>query len=320
MDYLEEDRMANNTQQPTSLFDQVQSNLQKMAAPQSLSGVLGATQDVAKISQAATGKAGVAPGAQGPQRDAQQELAVVDQVQQGQMAIGRDAQLSQLAQQQAHQQIQNESVFQDKKLDEEELNRIDQFHQMQSKILQEYSTGQRQLDYSKDKAKLEQLGFASRLADAKYLNDLQQQANRARLSDAARFEEEMTRTVFAEEADLLRDNLDFRALMAADARQFEEAVSKIDIDFATSMAKASNRAAAEGTMWQGVSGTISAGSQFAQSDKGSKWLDSFFADKPTAPAPVAQSSIPYTGTERPIVQPDLSVTPAYPGVPIREFD
>jgi hypothetical protein len=281
--------MADQVQQqaPQSLFQQVQSNLQKMAAPQSMSGILGATQDVAKISQAATGKAGAAPGMQGPQRDTQQELAVVDQVQQGQKAISRDAQLSQLAMQQADQQMQNEAVFQDKKLDEEELNRLDQFHQVQGKILQEYATGQRQLDLSKDKAKLEQLGFASRLSNDKYVRDLQQQANKARLSDAARFSEELTRTVFADEEELFRNDLNFRALMAADQRQFTEATAQIDLDFALSLANAKGREESAQSMWRGVGGVISAGAQFATSDTGSKWLNQFFGGSTLTPTPTA---------------------------------
>lgn len=268
--------------QPQSLFQQVQSNLQKMAAPQSLSGVLGATQDVAGISQASTGKAAPSPGMQGPQRDVQNELAVVDQVQQGQKAIARDSQLNQLAMQQADQQMQNEAQFQDKKLDEEELNRLDQFHQIQSKILQEFSTGQRQLDLNKDKAKMEQLGFAARLSNDQYVRSLQEQANKSRLSDAARFEEELTRTVFAEEEALFRDNLDFRALMSADQRQFTEATAQIDLDFAMSLANAQSRQANENQMWTGVGGVISAGTQFATSDTGAKWLDKFFS-KPGTP-------------------------------------
>lgn len=246
-----------------------------MAAPQSPGlGVLGSTQDVQAISQAATGKAGPATGMEGPQRDVQQELAVVDQVKQGQQAIARDSQLTQLAQQQADQQIQNEAGFSERKLDEEELNKLDQFHQVQQRILTDYTTGQRQLDFNKDKARLEQLGFASRLSNDKYLNDLQRQANKARLSDAARFEEETVRTVFADEEELLRDNLDFRAMMAADARQFTEATSQIDLDFALKMANVENRAANEKSFWQGISGVVSSGAEFATSKTGSDWLKS----------------------------------------------
>ena len=267
--------MADTQQAPKSLFQQIQGNLSKMAAPQSAGlGVLGSTRDVQAISQAATGKAGPAEGMEGPQRDVQQELAVVDQVKQGQQAIARDSQLTQLAQQQADQQIQNEASFSERKLDEEELNKLDQFHQIQQRILTDYTTGQRQLDFNRDKARLEQLGFASRLSNDKYLNDLQRQANKARLSDAARFEEEMVRTVFADEEVLLRDSLDFRAMMAADSRQFTEATAQIDLDFAMSLANAENRTANEKSFWQGISGLVSSGAEFATSKTGSDWLKS----------------------------------------------
>ena len=276
------DNQQQQQQAPRSLFQQVQSNLQKMAAPQAAgAGVLGSTEEVRQISQAATGK--LAPtGTEGPQRDVQGEMAVVDQVKQGQEAIARDSQLTQLAQQQADQQLQNEAQFQDRKLDEEELNKLDYYHQTQERILMEYSTGQRQLDYQKDKAKMEQLGFSMRLSDAKYMDELQKQANIARLSDAARFQEEMTRTVFAEEMELFQDNLSFRALMAADDRKFNEYLATIDAETALRFAESQGKAAAQTGMWTGIGDMVSGASKFATSDTGSKWLKDFFGSTSTS--------------------------------------
>ena len=260
-----------------SLFQKVQANLQSMAAPQSAgAGVLGSTGLVQRVSQAATGRVS-ATGEEGPQRDVQQELAAIDQVQQGQQAIARDSQLTQLSQQQADQQMQNEYSLNSRKLDENSLNQLAQYNQTQNRILNEYSTQQRQLDLNKDKAKMEQLGFSLRLSDAKYLDQLNREATKARLSDAVQFNEELARTVFGQEQDLLRSNLSFRAMLNADDNQFKLSLQQIDASMALDLAMSQNRAMSEGMMWQGVATASSGLAQFGASDTGKKWLNNLFS-------------------------------------------
>ena len=243
-----------------SLFQQLQQNLAKMAQPAQAPGsVLGQTEAVRAISQAASGKQVPGLGGAGPARSVQGEMQVVDQVRRGQEELAKQNQIQQLAFAQEAKNIQDEEEFKNKLLSEEELNARDKYLATQERILSEYTTGQRQLDLNKDKAKLEQLGFSMRLSNDKYLNELQRQATMANLSDALAFEEEMYRTVFADEEELLRDDLDFRALIAADRRTFEDEVSQISLDMALDIARAENKQLAQRQMWEGIGGLAQAG-------------------------------------------------------------
>lgn len=243
-----------------SLFQQLQQNLAKMAQPvQAPGAVLGQTEAVRAVSQAASGKQVPGLGGAGPARSVQGEMQVVDQVKRGQEELAKQSQIQQLAFAQEAKNIQDEEEFKNKLLSEEELNARDKYLATQERILSEYTTGQRQLDLNKDKAKLEQLGFSMRLSNDKYLNELQRQATMANLSDALAFEEEMYRTVFADEEELLRNDLDFRALIAADARTFQDEMMKIDLDTALAMSRAENKALSERQMWEGISDLGQAG-------------------------------------------------------------
>jgi hypothetical protein len=167
--------------------------------------------------------------------------------------------MDQLAMGQQQRALQEEAAFKNKLLSEDQLVAREKFLDTQKGIIQEYTTGQRQLDLNKDKAKLEQLGFSMRLSNDKYLQELDRQAKMANLSDAMAFEEEMYRTIFADEEELLRDNLDFRAILAADERTFRDEMAQINIDMALDLAKAENKALSEKQMWDGLSGLAQAG-------------------------------------------------------------
>ncbi len=247
------EQVPNNNQGP-SLFSQIQQNLSKLAQPVQAPGqITGQTEALQKISQAASGKAvpGTGLGA-GPARSAQAELAVVDQVKRGQQELAKQNQMDQIAVAQQVRNLQQEEEFKNKQLSEDQLNTRDKFLDLQQRILSEYTTGQRQLDLNKDKAKMEQLGFSMRLANESYINELQNQAARANLADELQFEEELYRTIFAEEEELFRDDLDFRALLAADDRQFRDEIAQIDINAALRIAEADNRAVSEKMGWEGL--------------------------------------------------------------------
>lgn len=250
-------------QQTTSLLDQVRQNLAKMSAPVAAPGsVLGETAAIQKISQAASGRAvpGAGAGAE-PGRSRQAELAVVDQVRRGQEELAKSAAIQDLSMAQQQKSIEDAKEFKNKQLSEEQLATREKFLDTQRNILNEYSQGQRQLDFNKDKAKLEQLGFSMRLSNASYMDELEKQATLANLSDALSFEEELMKAIFADEQDLLRDDLEFRALMAADSRTFTNELSNISLELAMDMAKAENRAASERAGWNGLSTLVEAGAK-----------------------------------------------------------
>ena len=108
-----------------------------------------------------------------------------------------------------------------------------------------------QLDIKKNQAKLEQAGFLMRLSDDKYTTNLQMNGRRDRLDSEAGFKEALLRTTFADELDLFNNDLEFRALMRADDRAFQERLAKMNIDMAIKLASAENQAAGATQMWTG---------------------------------------------------------------------
>lgn len=237
-----------------NLFSQIQQGLAKMTQPVQPAGqVLGQTEAIQRISQAASGKQ--APGATAgaaPARSIQGERQVVDQVRRGQEELAKQAQIDQLAIAQQARSLQQNEDFKNKVISEEQVAARDKFLDLQRNILSEYTNGQRQLDLNKDKAKLEQLGFSMRLSNEQYINELQNQAARANLADELQFEEELYRTIFADEEELFRDDLDFRALLAADERAFRDELAQIDINAAIRLAETENKAASEKMGWEAL--------------------------------------------------------------------
>lgn len=244
-----------------SLFDQVKQNLSKMAQPVQPAGqILGQTEAISRISQAASGKAvpGAGAGA-APARSKQAELAVVDQVARGQQELAKANQIQALALGQQEQALKDSEDFKNRVLSDEQLAAREKYLDTQRGILTDYSSGQKQLDLTKDKAKLEQLGFSMRLSNDKYLNELENRARIADLSNAINFEEEMTRTIFADEEELYRNDLDFRAMIAADQRTFQDELAQMDINMALNLAEANNKALSEKQLWDGLGGLMEAG-------------------------------------------------------------
>lgn len=239
-----------------TFLQQIQRNM-GAPAPQSLTAPLGAQADAAAVNRATAGKAG--GQSSGPSRSNQQAAGLVDQVQQGSESIQRDAQIQQLTITQQAQAQAKQAAFQDKLLSEQELNQREKFITTQEQILGEYVKGARTLDLNKDKSRLEQLGFGMRLGSEKYITQLQQEAHKARLSDALRFDEELKRTIFADEEELFRNDLQFRALMNSRGRDLQEQLASIDIDTAIALAAADNKAVNQRSMWDGIGTAVSAG-------------------------------------------------------------
>lgn len=255
------------------------------AQPSAAPPILGTQSLVGQIAGAATGKAQPV-GPQGPARS-----SIVEQVQRQTFDVEKEKQ--QKAEQldasivaKKEEAQAKEAQLNNEQLDEQQMGVREQLLSRQMSILDEYSQGTRQLDLNRDKAKLEQLGQNMRLANGKYLQTLQQEAARSQLLDDARFDEEMKRTIFADEAELLQGDLEFRALINADAREFNEMLANMDLETAIAIANAENREANQRGMWEGVSSVASGAVGAIGSMPGSGTPDSTaFAQKPTVVGP-----------------------------------
>jgi len=255
--------MAENS--PMTALQKIQQSLAQKAQPTPATGILGQTEALETLSRAASGKA--VTGGAGPSRSRQAEKQVASQVQKGQQALQEQIQAEALGQAIQTKAREDKAKLDNKILSSERLDIQEKFLAKQSEIITSFVRSGRELDLKKDKARAEQAGFMMRLNTDYYITDLQDEANRALLQDELQFNEELARTLFNEELALFNDDLDFRAMIAADEREFELDVANINIDFALKMAESEAAAASQGQMWSGFSTLVQAGVTYAAGQK-----------------------------------------------------
>jgi hypothetical protein len=159
------------------------------AMPAGPAGGVGAVTDQASsllrtklTGQAAT--AGEVPGrvATGEQLVAGQEEAANKSLS-ADLALKQQQQVGQSAAQEQNADIAKSQEYQDRELKKQSLN------QQTNNILQEFERGGKQLKTAQDIADLEQIGFAARLQNTKYVDDLQAVAAREGINSEIDFKD-----------------------------------------------------------------------------------------------------------------------------------
>lgn len=124
-------------------------------------------------------------------------------------------------------------------------------------LMADFENGQKSLRGDKDKAAAEQLGLNIRLANEKYVANLQNTAARDQITDEASFEKEFYEREFGASMDLFGDAQAFRTIMAADETQFAKDLGQIGINETLAAYKrmdATRRAQAPYSILSGVLG------------------------------------------------------------------
>lgn len=117
------------------------------------------------------------------------------------------------------------------------------FLDRESSLVQELKQGKQEDLLGRNKAKLEQLGFVSRLNSESYVQTLNQTAAELRLEDEHSFRDQLAKDVFGAEMDFLKTVLNYNELLAADANRFEEMIGGMDINVALQIANSKATAA-----------------------------------------------------------------------------
>lgn len=198
-----------------------------------LASLGGTTQALQRVQQAATGRAREAGPIQEDIIPEQVALQEAEQMQRVQTAQEQQVQTELGLKEQAQQQ---EFKFGLQDMDERQTNATQELLNRTAGILQDFQQGKARLDNAKDKARMEQALFGMRLANKKYLDQLEIEGKRRRLDNAVQFKEALTETLFKEELDLLRSSLDFKRKLNGDARDFEKLLQDIDIETALKLA------------------------------------------------------------------------------------
>lgn len=123
------------------------------------------------------------------------------------------------------------------------------------------------LDLDKDRAKLEQLAFTMRLSDKKYVDQLEAEGYRKRLDSDLGFKEELQKSIFGSNTDLVKKGLGNKDVLSADNREFAQALANIDINAALQVASNEAADAKQAAMISGVGGLATAGVGYYGSTK-----------------------------------------------------
>lgn len=238
-----------------TLLDAIRQNQQKTMEQSSALGAGPSAGEAGQQVQALTGVAQTgkvqAPGPSSKMSALQERVAAL----QGQMGLNQVAQQSTEAQQELAgnaELAEKASRIQDEALEEKRQQTRTQFNQNIQAVLNSYSQQGRQLNLAKDKSRMEQLGFNLRLGNDKYVHDLQMRGSRERLQTHAGMNENIARTVFADEQEMLSDSLEFREMMGQKQRDLTESLANMDLEQALQMANAGIQGANQRLLWTGV--------------------------------------------------------------------
>lgn len=252
-----------------SLFDMISKNLKGGAtAPEAQAGALkDNTAGMQTLLRARGGKA--VGGGTAPALSNLTEQMAASQAAQEADRLAQEAKIADVGMQQQLAQAKESEEADIAQLDESRMSQQDEYQNRLDGILNDFSQQGAKLDFNKNRAKLEQAGFLMRLSDDKYLTNLEIEGRKNRLESEAAFDEALARAAFADEFELMRDDLEFRAMIKADDRKFREELANMDINTALALASAANQQAAQTQMWSGLSTLAQAGAQAFSNTGGS---------------------------------------------------
>lgn len=257
-----------------TLLDAVkQSQNDQLAQPAAQLGAGPASETQSLANTIAVGQTGKAsPGgaqAGGPKMSNLQERLANVQTRLGTQALAKDTQIQQEQQDQGAEVAARAAQIQDTALEQKRQQTQTEYTQKVQATLDSYRQQNKTLDFTKDKAKAEQIGFQLRLSNTKYIDDLKREGTKARLTSNIARKQQIAATAFQEEQDMLNNNLTFQQMLNAKGRDLQSQLQNIDLDFAMQMADAQNKAANQQQMWQGIGGLATAGIQAGAAYAGS---------------------------------------------------
>ena len=239
-----------------TLLEKLQQNLGQVAAPSEPAG--GETATVQRLLSA---KKGIIGGPTGPQGLAVGDIAARAPAQQQLAQLGQAAQLQstaigQAAAGQAEEQRQREQAVEGQRAETSLRGRI----QTES-ILQGLEQGKAELGERQRQQGLEQVAASLRLQDAQYVDNLRREGERARLDEDISFAEQLQKSIFENNAALLKMQLKNKSLLAADDREFNKSLARMGYDDAIRAARENIKADQQRALIGGVASMVPVGMQ-----------------------------------------------------------
>jgi hypothetical protein len=167
------------------------------------------------------------------------------------------------------QQLRNESTSQKQK-----------YSQVTNQLNSELKRGLTDLSEREKLDKMEGVAASMRLADEKYVYQLQDEGRRRRLDDASQFDLALKEAVFADEISLLRDDYRFKTILDMDEAEFQKSLANMDIASAFALFSSQKKDANQASMISGIGTVATKGAGYFAGQKETP-VASTTADTPT---------------------------------------
>lgn len=226
------------------------------AAPAQSPGLTGETQKLAGMLRAKSGKAGVAPGLA---MSSQAEKAAVAQTGQDMAQVQRAQTLQQTGQQQQAAAQEQQTGQQLKSVEMQRQQNQVQTQLRVNQTLQDLEQGRGKMDMARYKAGLEQVGQDLRLQNRQYVDNLQREGSRARLDNELQFKEQLARSVFDDNQNLLTKNMKNKSILNANDREFAQAMARMGASDAYAMFRSEMKGSKEAAKYGALSSLITTG-------------------------------------------------------------
>lgn len=235
-----------------TLLDAIQQNSQ----PQK-QGQTDTTQSLQGLLRAKSGKQVGGGDTVSSNLGEQSEVAQTNSQLQNQVAPQAAIQQQGLQQQQAGQQQQAD--IQGQQIEQQKSFNTIQSNLKTNQILSDLERQKGQIDMNTQKANLEQVGFNLRLQNQQYVDNLQMEGQKARLDDANQFRQELTKTMFDDNQQVLEDKLGKSTLLDASDNSFRHALAQMSVDDAWGMFNANKEAEKQRALYSGIGALATAG-------------------------------------------------------------
>lgn len=187
-----------------------------------------------------------------------QETAAVDQanLQLGQVGQQAVMQSEELAQQEAGQAQQIA-------IQKQEIEQGRRFNTIQNQIrtdalLQDLEQNKGRIGADREKAVVAQVAQNLRLQNQKYIDDLQREGQKARLDDEISFNEELARSTFADNKELLEIQLGNKSILDAKDWEFRKAMGQMSTEQAYETFRNEAKAEQQRAIYTGIAGVAGA--------------------------------------------------------------
>lgn len=238
-----------------NLLDAINNNTSAVAGQKM--GQTDQTQTLAGLLRAKSGKAVAAPEVGMSNLGEQSATAGANATMANQVAPAA-------AIQESGTQEQGAAIGQGVQEQQAQLGQAKQFNTLQNKLqttalLNQFKQNEGGLKMQENEASVQQFAQGLRLQNAQYIDKLQMAGDKARLDDANSFKEEMAKTTFGDNTDVLTKQLGDKSILDANNNEFKTAMGNMSVDQANTILDNELASAKKQGLYTGLGNLATAG-------------------------------------------------------------